>query len=104
ASPLSIPSTRLLPLLPCSRPHVLACCWLPTQPATATSSCSPPNIPSALSRPRCPIPLSPRKPVYPPSTGWANVTTTSSRACAPVPSALPTGKPSCASCSTATPP
>src|SRR5438067_1451061 len=39
ASPLSTPSTHLLPPHPCSRPHALACCWLPTPPATAASSC-----------------------------------------------------------------
>src|SRR6266568_3926478 len=104
ASPLSTPSTHLLPPHPCSRPHALACCWLPTQPATATSSCLRPHMPSAPNRSRWPTTFIPLKPACPSSTGWANVTSASSRACAPVPSTLPTHKPSCASCSTATRP
>src|SRR6266568_3530274 len=85
ASPLSTPSTRQPPPHPCSRPHARACCSLLTQPATATSSCLRPNMPSAPNRSRWPTTFIPLKPASPPSTG-------------------PTDKPSCASCSTATRP
>src|SRR6266571_8851924 len=100
-SPLPTPCTPLLPLLPCSRPAAAACSSRPIPLTSATTSYSPPAIPSAHSRPFSPITSSLPRQVSPSSTGSVNAITRTWHVYAPVPCAPPLGKPSSASYTTA---
>src|SRR6266568_263637 len=104
ASPLPTPCTHLLPLLPCSRPAAVACSSRPIQLMSATTSYSPPAIPSAHNPPSSPMTSWLLKQASPSSTGSVSVNTPTWPVCAPVPCAPPIGKPSSASYRTAPPP